>query len=191
MKKLRGILFAVICVVLVVGCFYYVSHKETSAASEDVELTEVQKVITKDLSKNYPETPREVVKAYNRIISCFYNEEYTEDELYKLGDQARVLFDDELLQNNPRDEYFENLKEDIADYEENKRTLASTSVSSSNDVQYKTVDGDECAYVQASYFIKEGSSYKRTYQMYVLRKDEDGCWKILVFYQVEGDSSNE
>ena len=43
----------------------------------------------------------------------------------------------------------------------------------------------------ALYFIKEGSAYSRTYQMYVLRKDADGNWKILVFYQVNGDSSDD
>ena len=43
----------------------------------------------------------------------------------------------------------------------------------------------------ASYFMEENKSYNRPYQMYVLRKDEDGNWKILVFYQVEGDSSDE
>ena len=56
---------------------------------------------------------------------------------------------------------------------------------------YKTVDGDKCAYVTASYFIKGDDNYSKTYQEYVLRKDEDGNWKILVFYQVEGDSSDE
>ena len=128
---------------------------------------------------------------YNRIITCFYNDEYTDDELYDLGDQARKLFDDELLENNPRDEYFKNLKEDISEYHDKNKTIASSAVDSSNNVEYKEVDGDDCAYVKASYFIKEGSAYSRTYQMYVLRKDADGNWKILVFYQVNGDSSDD
>ena len=125
------------------------------------------------------------------IITCFYNDEYTDDELYDLGDQARKLFDDELLENNPRNEYFKNLKEDISEYHDKSKTIASSAVDSSNDVEYKEVDGDDCAYVKASYFIKEGNAYSRTYQMYVLRKDADGNWKILVFYQVNGDSSDD
>ena len=112
-------------------------------------------------------------------------------DLYDLGDQARKLFDDELLENNPRDEYFKNLKEDISEYHDKNKTIASSAVDSSNDVEYKEVDGDDCAYVKASYFIKEGNAYSRTYQMYVLRKDADGNWKILVFYQVNGDSSDD
>ena len=54
-----------------------------------------------------------------------------------------------------------------------------------------TVDGRECAYVKTSYFIKEGADYSKTHQMYVVRKDEDGNWKILVFYKIEGEASDE
>jgi len=39
--------------------------------------------------------------------------------------------------------------------------------------------------------MNENNSFDRTNEMYVLRKDDDGDWKILVFYQVEGDSSDE
>ena len=62
-----------------------------------------------------------------------------------------------MLENNPRDEYFKNLKEDISEYHDKSKTIASSAVDSSNDVEYKEVDGDDCAYVKASYFIKEGN----------------------------------
>ena len=51
--------------------------------------------------------------------------------------------------------------------------------------------GDEIAYVTASFFVKENNSYDRTYQEYVLRRDEDEHWKILTFYKVEGESSED
>lgn len=190
-KNIRIIIFAAICIVLFVGAFWRLNQSREASVEDTVELTEVQKVITKDLDKNYPETPREVIKLYNRIISCFYGEEYTEDELYSLGEQARKLFDDELLENNPEDAYFEALKADIAEYKEKSKSIASTSVCDSNDVKFQTIDGDECAYVTASYFINENKKYSRTYQTYVLRKDEEGKWKILVFYQTEGESSED
>lgn len=190
MKKAHVIIIAVLCVVLIVGGYVFWMNKNEKSAN-DVELTTVQKLITKDLEKSYPATPREVVKTYNEIISCFYNEEYTEDELEALGDQARLLMDEELLGNNPRDEYFQTLKAEIADYKNAERTIISYNLSSSNEVQFVTVDGRECAYVQTSYFIKDKTGHSRTYQMYVVRKDEDGNWKILVFYQVEGDTSDD
>ncbi len=190
-KNIRIIIFAAVCIVLLVGAFWRLNQSREASVEDTVELTEVQKVITKDLDKNYPETPREVVKLYNRIIACFYGEEHTEDELYSLGNQARKLFDAELLENNPEDAYFDALKADIAEYKEKSRTIASTSVCDSNDVKFQKIDGDECAYVTASYFINENKKYSRTYQTYVLRKDEEGKWKILVFYQTEGESSED
>ncbi len=189
-KTIKG-LVAVLVVLLIVGGYYYFAVYRSTSAEDNVELTEVQKVITKDLVANYPATPREVIKFYNRIQECFYNETYTDDELYALGDQARMLFDEELLANNPRDDYFRALKADIDEFHAESKTIMSSDVCDSNDVQQQTIDGDECAYVTASYFLDGSKSYSRTNQMYVLRKDEDGNWKILVFYQIEGDSSNE
>ena len=189
-QRVIRIVVAVVLIGVIVGGSYFFSRQKRASAEGAVELTAVQQLITKDLENNYPARPREVVKYYNRLISCFYNESYTEEELYALGDQARLLFDEELLGNNPRDAYFASLKADIDSYHEKSRTIANTSVCDSNDVNYQTIDGDECAYVTASYFISEGKEYDRTNQMYVLRKDENGKWKILVFYQVEGESSD-
>lgn len=190
MKKVRSAVIIILCVVAVLGGYSFLSAKN-KVTEENVELTEVQEVITKEVEKNYPTTPREVVKLYNRIITCFYNEKYTDDELYALGDKARLLFDEELLENNPRDTYFADLKTDIAEYQKIGKTIVSSAVDGSNDVVYKKVDGDECAYVEASYFLKEKTGYSRTYQMYVLRKDADGNWKILGFYLVDGKTSND
>ena len=190
MKKSYIIVVAILCIGLIVGGYIF-WMKQNDTPSGDVELTEVQKLITKDLDKNYPATPREVVKVYNEIITCFYKEQYTEDELNALGDQARSLMDEELLKNNPRDEYFAKLKAEIADYKRDERVIISYNLCSSNEVQFVTVDDRECAYVKTSYFIKDKTGHSRTYQMYVVRKDEDGNWKILVFYQVEGDTSDD
>lgn len=190
MKKAHVVVVAILCIALIVGGYVF-WMKQNEKTTDDVELTMVQKLITKDMEKNYPATPREVVKIYNEIITCFYNEEYTEEELEALGDQARLLMDEELLGNNPRDEYFKKLKAEIADYKQDERTIISYNLCSSNEVQLVTVDERECAYVKTSYFIKDKTGHSRTYQMYVVRKDEDGNWKILVFYQVEGDTSDD
>lgn len=190
-KNIIRIAAALVCIIVIVGCFWWATNHKRASQEDQTALTEVQKITTKNLEKNYPGTPREVIKLYNRIVSCFYGEDYTEEELYELGDQARMLFDEELLGNNSRDDYFANLNADIAEYREKSKTIASTSVCSSNDVKYQTVDGDECAYVTTSYFINENKTYSRTYQTYVLRKDEDGNWKILVFYQTEGESAED
>ena len=191
MKKVGVIVAALLCVALICVGFFFVKRNSDSSQNHDGELTEVQKIITKDLTSNYPATPREVVKLYNRIITCYYKQVYTDDELSALADQALCLFDEELLAINPKEQYLMALKMDIANYAERERFIAQSDVCDSRDVIYKTIDGDEIAYVIASYFVREGTSYDKTYQQYVLRKDAEDRWKILVFYQIEDPSEEE
>ncbi len=189
-KAFRIGISIVICVGLVCGYYYYLSHKNAKSAEDSQDkTTEVEKIIERDFDKNYPKTPREVVKWYNRIITAFYGEEYTDEELEEMADQARSLMDDELLSYNPRDTYLKNLKADIEDYKTREKIIVQSSVSDSNDITYATVDGDYCAYVDAYYFSREASDYSRTYEEFVLRRDDEGHWKILSFRLTEGDNN--
>ena len=190
MKKTRIIMIVVVCVALLVGGYTIWMNRNNEASSENIELTKVQQLITKDLSKNYPATPREVVKLYNEIITCFYSEDYTAEELEKLVDMTLLLMDDELAANNPKEDYLKKVQAEIIAFEAAERTIVSYTLASSNDVEYGSIDGEESAIVQTSYFIKEKTSYSKTYQNYLLRKDADGAWKILGFEKVEGDTSD-
>lgn len=189
-KAFRIGISIVICVGLVCGYYYYLSHKNAKSVEDSQDkTTEVEKIIERDFDKNYPKTPREVVKWYNRIITAFYGEEYTDEELEEMADQARSLMDDELLAYNPRDTYLKSLKADIEDYKTREKIIVQFSVSDSNDITYATVDGDYCAYVDAYYFSREASDYSRTYEEFVLRRDDEGHWKILSFRLTEGDNN--
>ncbi|MBE5917084.1 MAG: hypothetical protein E7273_09620 [Pseudobutyrivibrio ruminis] len=192
MRKVLRIGIAVICMVsLVVGYYAYLSKRNDSAQVDDnIELSEVQAIISKNFSREYPATPRAVVKWYNRIITAYYGEEFTQEELEKMADQARYLMDDELLQYNPRDTYIASLTLEIEDYHNRSRTIVSSTVSDSNEVQYKKVNGYDCAFLSTYYFIREGSSYDRTYEDFCLRKDENGNWKILTWRLSSEDTIN-
>ena len=39
--------------------------------------------------------------------------------------------------------------------------------------------------------IEENKKFDKTYQMYVLRKDDNGDWKIRTFYKIKGNSTEE
>jgi hypothetical protein len=192
MKKVLRIGIAVICMVsLIVGYYAYLSRRNDSASAENkAELSEVQAIISKNFDKDYPVTPRAVVKWYNRIITAYYAEEFDQGQLEKMADQARKLMDDELLQYNPRDTYIASLGMEIDDYHNRERVIVSSTVSDTKEVQYKTVNGHECAYVSTYYFIREGSSYTRTYEDFCLRKDKDGNWKILTWRLTSKDDVN-
>lgn len=188
-KNLKLVLIGIAAVALIVGYYYYLSNRNNQGSrDEDVEISSIEKVLDKDLENNYPKTPRAVVKYFNEVVTCLYNEVYTENEMEKMGNQQRKLLDDDLLSENQEEEYFTRLRQEVQDFKKQKKKIANTYVSSTEDVVYKQVDGRECAYVTASYFINEGDSYTKTYQRFVLRKDSDGKWKILVFYLIKGGS---
>ncbi|MCI8327642.1 MAG: hypothetical protein HFI37_07685 [Lachnospiraceae bacterium] len=188
-KYIKIIGISVLCIALIVGYYYYLSHKDKKNVENNTEVSEVEEVLMKDLEKDYPPTPREVIKFYNRILACLYNEEYSESQFEELAEQARGLLDTELLNHNPKEVYLTSLKAEVEEYKEKKQTLADTTVSNTNEIEYKKVDGKECAYVTASYFMKEGNSYSRTYQEYILRKGTEKDWRIVGYQLVKGDSS--
>ena len=188
------VLSAILVVMVVVGGYYGIIRSRQTANTEEQKLTEVEKINTRDLVKNYPSTPREVVKFYNRIITAYYAEKYTDEELSAMAEQARRLFDSELQDNNPQSVYLEAVKADIEAYKSASKLISQSDVCDSDDVLYMTDKEDKIAYVSSSYFIKEGSNFSRTHEMYVLRKDTEGNWKILVYYQIEASeeaSGNE
>jgi len=188
MKRIRVIIIGIVCISLVVGYYYFLSNK---GSGDETEVSEVQKVILKDIGgKAYPATPREVVKFYNRIQCCYYNEEYTEDEFKKLADQARILMDEELADNNPAEQYYLQVKNVVDDFREKKKTINNASVCDSNQVKYSTIGGFECAYVTSSYFVREKDGFSKSNQNFVLRKDEENRWKILAFELAEGEISD-
>ncbi len=193
MKKVGIAIIALVLAASLCGGFYYIKSRADANSGENQKLTKVQKLITRNLDENYPKTPRAVVKLYNQFISCYYKEKYTDEELGGLVEQARKLYDDELAANNPQDKLKASVREDVQDYEDKSREISQTSVCDTDEVRYVTdkEKGDSLAYVQASYFIREKKNFARTYQMYVLRKDESDKWKIITYYKLEGNQIEE
>lgn len=194
MKNVKLIIVAIACICLICGGYFLFSQNNT--VSEE-NLTEVEKVLVKDLKKDYPKTPREVIKFYNRIVKCYYGEPLSDKEVEDMVDQMLSLLDEDLLIVNPRDEYHKAVVADIKEYQQKNKRIVNSDVCDSNDVNYVddvkegTNEVDKLAYVNASYFINEDGHFVNTYQQFVLRQDEDGRWKILTFYEVEGESGED
>ena len=99
MKRFKGpkgtfCLFLIVVIILVV--YYSISSRGKKQGEETAEVTAVQNVLLRNLERNYPQTPKEVVKYYSEITKCFYNEEYTDEELVELAMKAKALYGDEL-----------------------------------------------------------------------------------------------
>ncbi len=167
----------VILLVAVVGYYcYLVNHYDSDAAEKT--LTAVENVLVRDLEYNYPPTPKEVIRYYNEIIKCFYNEECTEEEIEELGRKARELYDQELLDYNAWDSYILRLQAEIQDFRNNNRKISSVSLASSTDVDEFTEDGYQFAKIHCGYNILQGKDGSYSLEVYLLRKDDEGHWKI-------------
>ena len=179
-KKAKVVIVIVILFFLVGGYFFYLSNRMQD--EEVVEITAVQEVLLRNLEKNYPPTPKEVVKYYSEITKSLYNESYTEEQFEALADKMLALYDEELAANNPREQYLLTLKSDVDDFAKNGYNIVSYTTSNSTDVDFSTINGRECAKLYCNYSVKKGADYVTSQEVYELRKDkETGHWKILGF----------
>ncbi len=185
-KKGKGSIIKIIVIfvllaLIIGGYYFYLSNKPESMDEEpDVESTAVQEVLGRNLEHNYPPTPKEVIRFYSEITKCFYNESYTDDELAALAEKAQELYDDELVANKSQEQYLEDLRADILEMKNAKCTVTSYSISSSVDIENSRFvsDGYEWVRVYCNYSLNTGGQTSITKEVFLLRKDSDGHWKI-------------
>lgn len=186
-KGTKGVIILVILVVLVITYYHYLSNRQQPDSVQEGELavmTPVQEVLTRNLETNYPATPREVVRYFSEITQCFYNEEYTEEELHDLALKIREIYDDELVANQTEADYLQSLNDDIAEFKAANRTIANFTLSSTIDVETYQSDGYEWAKLYCIYSVKEQILVNSNIQ-FLLRKDENGHYKIYGWQMVK------
>jgi hypothetical protein len=110
----------------------------------------------------------------------FY-EEISEEELEALAKKSRELFDDDVDMEHTDAEYLVDLKEEIAYFKEKGLTISSFALSPSVDVEYFEENGFSFASLYCIFSLREETNIITTEQMYILREDEDGHWKIYGF----------
>ncbi len=174
----KTILVIVLLVVAVVGYYCYLVTRADAKGAEP-ELTRMDEVLLRNMSSNYPPTPKEVIKYYNEIMKCFYNEECSPEEIEALARRARELYDDDLVRYNSWDNYIVALSAEITGYHEKGKKLTGCSVAASTDVDYFEDDGFSFARIACGYTISQGKEATASSQIYLLRKDDDGHWKIF------------
>lgn len=186
-RTIKIVIIVLILAVAVLGYYYYLSNKAKAEAEETAVTTAVQNVLMKDWERSYPPTPKEVLKCYSEITKCFYNEEYTEEELEALAFKIQELYDEELIANKSQQDYLKDLHSEIANMKKNKYTVYSYEISASTDVDYFTENGYSCARMYCTFNLKqEGSTgVISSMEQFVLRQDEDNHWKILGWELVE------
>lgn len=192
MKKYGAIIIAIVIVGFSLASYAYISNKDTATPAEkNSEVTDVGKLAARDLENDYPNTPRKVVDYYSKIMKCFYWEDLSDEMIATLALQTRKLFDLDLLNENPEEEFLENTKLAIKDYKDIGRVITDFIVEASSDIDLYTENDAEYAIVSVKYFLRDDKiGYSKTYEDYMLRKDEKGRWKI-VGWQVTPANSKE
>lgn len=187
-KRMRWLVFVTLLMAIGVTVYYFYVNKsdgDGNAGNTDI-VGEVDKVLNKDLEERYPYTVREVVQFFVRIQKCYYNEEYTEEELVKLAYKATELFDTELVAGNPFDEYYGDLKEEIELYDKTGKYIYKVMLEENSEVIYSTVDEQAYASINCIYYLKDEKGTSKVEETYILRKDENDRWKILGWKEYEG-----
>ena len=170
MIVLAGIIFC---------AFMYFMNREDAESVSGTEQTEVEKLLAKDFSKEYPPTAREVMKRYARILKCIYSGEVSTDEVAQLGELILGLYSEELLAANPYESYMKELQNEVEEYSEANRVVISYMVDSGDNTITWTKDGIDYSRILATFTTQEDTIFNKSSEEFVLKLDEEGRWKIV------------
>lgn len=152
--------------------FFKGSRTSTSGA------TLFQEVTSRDLSKNYPQTPVEVANVYCSIVKCMYTEDLTEDQLFTLCGQMRALYSRELLESNPINDMLYRLEQEIELYKDEKISVSSFVIEPAEDVEYTVISDKKRANVEFHFTLK-GAKVSRLPEEIMLEEDDKREFKII------------
>lgn len=197
-KGLKGFTL-VIFIVALVALGYYLHLTNESPDHQDVSpSSEKEILLSYDMVEDYPKTVREAVKLHCRYLKYIYNEgltkDVTEDDLFTLNQKMRQLFDEELLELNSQDKQLQALKDEMALYKANKQKFVSYTLAEASQIEYNTEDDVEYAKMRVAVAMTIDGASLSTDEEYILRKDEEGKWRILGWQviqpneDVEGDA---
>ncbi len=174
------IIFVVFAAALIVGIYLSITrNRDKTSAESDAKTTEANLLISKDLSKDYPATVREVLRLYCRITKCLYNDDLSDGQLVSLVDQLRALYSDELLENNERNDMIAYVRGDISSYKSATRSIQSYSIDESGQISYS--EDRRQAAINMYFTIKneKEKSFVRAAEEFILELDEGEKWKIV------------
>ena len=171
-KHLRWIIAIIVLAVMGVAYYYYLANKPAD----------------KDATESVADSNSELSYLVSRNIEdtkAYYESDVSEENIEKLGRQARILFDDELKNTQTEDEFLSALKEDISIYRNNNAKISSFNIQTANNTRYTKFNNREYASIELVYYIREGTQLRTSGTKFTLRRDNSGKWKILYWELVD------
>jgi len=179
-RTAKTIIFMLIFSIIVITLYFIIKTRTAPFVTKSVtSMTEVEKLLTKDIPNSYPSSPREVLKLYSRMSKILYNGGLKEEQIDKLADQMRYLYDEELLLNKSYEDYLIDLKVEVSNYKKANRIIMDYVIEASSSVLVWDNEEKNYASIVAAYTLKENSDYSKIFEEFTLRKDKEGKWKIL------------
>lgn len=176
-RATRVTVVVIILIVLVIGYYCYLVNRPVEG-TEEKEITAIDEVLLRNLTRDYPPTVKEVIKYHNEITKCLYNEKCEQSDFEDLLRRDRELYDMELLTENDWGTQSINLLAEVTAFQESGKKLTGAKVGASTDVDYFEKEGKSFARINCSYTVMEGSKSITTLHVFLLRKDITGHWKI-------------
>ncbi len=190
-KGTKGFIIALVLVLIIVGYYYYLSNRQAKVKREEnVQLSAADELLLTNFEVNYPPTPKEVVKKYLDFTKVLHDPSLSEEDVEKLALKIQVLYDNELVANKSEEDYIKDLKSELKTFADNDYSIVNYYTSSSTEVEFFTVDGYDCASLYGTYNIRTSSGTKILTNIFILRRDDGGRWKIYGWQEVTDDANN-
>lgn len=187
-KRITSIIVTILIIAIIASLFYldFSQNKMKKKEASNKVLTEAEKLLARDMNTNYPETPRELAKYYSNITKLLFSG-LEDDEVEALAKRALELYDDEFLNNTPEQMYLKDLYSEIAAWNKAERKITNYLLVNEDKAERWEKDGREYANIYVSYYTMGESKGSQT-RNYMMRKSEEGKWKILGWkYVLEED----
>ena len=191
-KMVKTVVLVIFIGILLLGGYAYVSQRNVKNLKNH-ELKEVDRLLLYDLEKEYPHSPRDVVKLYSEMLSCVYNQKLKDDNLKGIVRQMRKMYAKEFAEdiNNTEQNQINELQKEIEESGKDDHKITSYKIMESSQIEYGEVDGKQAAMVDVTYTLRYGNEYPKQPQTYILIQDEEEHWKILGWQDVAQEQSIE
>lgn len=186
-KRIATVATIVFLALTVIALYLYIDGRSPKQKQEP---SAAQKLLERNLEKNYPPTPNAVAELYCEIVSTMYNEKTKDEEIEKLVAYERQLFDEEFADLNPEGALLTATKEELKAAKEKKLVFTGYSVERSSNVkQWKESDGKSYASLTITFSLRNSEGTGVSERTLVMRKDGQNRFKILGWKILTEDSA--
>lgn len=192
-KETGGNAKSILVAIFLVGLLlFYFNHLSNNTANRRTaaQKSEIEQLSEYDYVREYPKTPRDVVKLHNRYLKLFYGQSLKDDELEVLNNNIRRLYCKDLLFMNPEESSLGSLKADIKNMKEEKISYKLCELPEGSQVTTYSKDGKEYANLEVQITLNTKDQRGYLYVEYVLIKENDQ-WKIYGWGQSKRQGQTE